>query len=351
MSTGFSETRVPLGSSPSGSGVLHGTWLFDFESGSEVNQLSMADVWWEQLTNTKRQLVPVSGATLCSLGLVNYDALTLSNLEKLSYSSTSIQGNMNGINQLVDNSVFAVRTRMGRFAKVQVLHYDYNLQIRWQFPEREIKYLDVKITLGSTPTWLVTRYTIESSQMTPSGIRSCGQGIFGSEGGIVQGQVSDEGGAFPSTISVTVSIDFVPDTHLTGLVKNFAPSVTDTGVNFFFEPKQVIQNTSLFFDLPLKPVATDYFLVRWKHTAGETVVASGQKYLSADELQKQPVTQYTIVFVPDPIGANDLDIGIVGRYQNLELTPYIQKYELSETAILIRVQKATTGSGYVLVSV
>ena len=255
---------------------------------------------------------------------------------------------MGGPNRLVDGSVFAVRTRSGKFVKVQVLHYDYNLQIRWQLLEREINYLDVKITLGSAPAWLVTRYAVESTQTTPSGVRSCAKGIFGPEGGIVEGQVSDEGGAFPSTVPVSITVDFEPDTYLPGLVKNFAPLVTDTGVNFLFEPYQVLQKTDLFFDLQPTTVKTDYFLVRWKHIAGGTAVASGQKYLSCDELRQQAVTQYTIVFVPDPIAAKDLNIQIEGRYQDSVLAAFAQTYELSDKAVLLRAQRTT--AGYVLVS-
>ena len=158
MSAVSSKTQTSLASSVSGSGVLHGTCLFDFESGAET--AGPADVWWDQQTSTERQMVPVGGAALCILGLANYDALIQSDLKALSYSNTPIPGNVGGPNRLVDGSVFAVRTRSGKFVKVQVLHYDYNLQIRWQLLEREINYLDVKITLGSAPAWLVTRYAV-----------------------------------------------------------------------------------------------------------------------------------------------------------------------------------------------
>ena len=335
----------------SGSGVLRGTWAFDFQAGIEAANLNVADVWWEQMTSTARQLVPLNGAALCSLGIVGYDPLGFADLVKLPYTANPIPGNLSGSNALVDGSVFAVRTRSGNFVKVQVLHYDYNLQIRWQTCTQPIRYLDVNVTLGNTPSWLVTRYIAECSYNTPNGPRSCGKGMYGSDGGVVQGQVSDEGGSFPSTILVTVTIDFQPDTKLEGLVKNFTPPVTDTGVNFLFEPYRVIQKTDVLFDLQPLPIGTDYLLLRWKHVVNGAVVASGQKYLSGDELRQQAVTQYEVVFVPNPILAKDFSIEIEGRYQNQDLPSFMQTYDLAEKAVIIRAQKTGSGIGYSLVSV
>jgi hypothetical protein len=351
MPTATSERHASAASATTGSGVLRGTWLFDFDAGIETTNMRAADVWWEQMTATTRQMVPLNGAALCGMGIVAFDPLSLSDLQRLPYFTTPIPANVSGTNLLPNGSVFAVRTRTGAFVKVQVLHYDYNLQIRWQTCTRPINFLDVKITLGSTPAWLVTRYALESTYNTPNGIRNCGKGMFGPEGGIVQGQISDEGGAFPSSILATVSLDFQPDTNLAAIVKNFTPPVTNTGVNFIFEPFQVIQKTDVLLDLQPPPTATDYLLLRWQHNALGQAVASGQKYLPGDELRKQSVTQYEIVFVPDPISAKDLNIQIEGRFQDQALPLFTQTYELADKAVLMRAQKSTSTPGYVLVSV
>ena len=182
--------------------------------------------------------------------------------------------------------------------KVQVLHYGRDLQFRWETCTRPVNYLDVKVTLGSAPDWLVTRYVAECTYNSPDGLRSCGKGSYGPQGGIIDGQVSDEGGSFPSNIVVTVTIDFQPDTQLRGLTKTFTPPVTPTGVNFIFEPYQVLQKTDLVFDLQPTPQAADYLLLRWKHIANGSVVTSGQHYLSGADLGRQPVTQYEIVLCP-----------------------------------------------------
>jgi hypothetical protein len=216
---------------------------------------------------------------------------------------------------------------------------------------RPISLLDVKVTLGSTPTWLVTRYVLDCTYNTAAGIRNCGKGIFGPEGGVVQGQISDESGAFPSSILVTVSVDFQPDTNLGAIVKNFTPRVTNTGVNFIFEPFQVIQKTDVLLDLQPAPTATDYLLLRWQHNAAGHAVASGQKYLPGDELRKQSVNQYEIVFVPDPISAKDFNLQIEGRFQGQTLPLFAQTYALADKAVLMRAQKLTSTPGYILVSV
>jgi hypothetical protein len=333
-----------------GSGVLRGTRFFDFDAGLEA-LAGASDVFWEQMTPTDRQMRPVNGASLCALGLVDYEALGFSDLKNLRYANGPLPGHVNGPNYLKSGSVFAVRTRTGRFVKVQVLNYGYDLRIRWQTCVRPVNHLAVKITIGSAPSWLVTRYGVSCTYNSPTGIKECGSAQYGPEGGILTGVVSNEGGAFPSSVLVTVTVDFQPETHLAGLLRQFTPPVTATGVNFLFEPYQVLQKTDLFFDLRPQPDETDFLIVRWKHIASGTPVAAGQKYLSGEELRRQPVTQYQIVFVPDPLAARDVKIEIEGRYKGFTLGTFSKTFELSDTAVIIRAQRVTPGDGYRLVSV
>jgi hypothetical protein len=287
----------------------------------------------------------------------DFDRLSLSDLQVLPYSTAGFETNL-----LPQGAVFGVRTRHVNtditFAKVQIVNwvsiegteYDLSMYIRWTTYTRPINYLSMKITCGSTPDWLLTKYLVECTYTTPNGVKNCGSGTFGPEGGTVQGQVSDESGAFPSSIVVTVTLDFQPDTNLAALIKTFTPPVTDTGVNFIFEPYQVIQKTDVLLDLRPRPATTDYLLLRWQHhnMDGQTI-ASGQKYISGNELREQPVTQYEIVFVADPVKPRDLKIQIEGRFQDKVLTPFNQTYELADKAVLIRDKKLP--SGYILLSV
>jgi hypothetical protein len=114
----------------SGQGVLRGTWLFDFDTGTESGAAG-ADVWWEQMTDVQRQLVPRGVAGIVNLGVVDVDAVTLDHLVGLAYSRTPLPGNAVGVNLLTPGDVFAVRTGAGNYAKVLVVDYGYNLTLRW----------------------------------------------------------------------------------------------------------------------------------------------------------------------------------------------------------------------------
>jgi len=113
----------------SGSGTLHGTFLFDFDGGGETS--SGADVFWRQQTSTVRSLEPKNGAQLVNLGVTSFDGLAPEGLQGLAYSSNPINGNNDSSNQLVTGDVFAVRTSAGNLAKVKVVSYGYDLQLQW----------------------------------------------------------------------------------------------------------------------------------------------------------------------------------------------------------------------------
>ena len=162
-----------------------------------------------------------------------------------------------------------------------------------------IRYLDVNVLLGSAPDWLVTKYVAQCSYSTANGVIYCGTGTFGYEGGLVKGTISDEGGSFPSSIVVDIIVDFQPPTNLIALHKTFLPSVTATGVNIVYEPYQWMHNTTLLLDLNPRPKNDDYLALEWRHRdMNKNVIASGQKFISGDELREEDVTIYEIVFVP-----------------------------------------------------
>jgi hypothetical protein len=120
----------------SGSGTLHGTYTFSFDSGGEG--LAPADVWWDIQTFTpymQAQMVPFDKG-IVNLGVVDFDSITIGYLESLAYGMTPIDGNNDNTNQLVNGDVFAVHTNYGNYAKVKVLQYgvgEYgsDLVIQW----------------------------------------------------------------------------------------------------------------------------------------------------------------------------------------------------------------------------
>ncbi|MGG6240986.1 hypothetical protein ACQ4N7_20380 [Nodosilinea sp. AN01ver1] len=112
----------------SGNSTIRGTWTFNFDTGVEGGD---GDVWWQQKTATDREMTPRGRAAIVSMGLVDFDQVSLSQLQGLNYGTVSIPGNVNGQNLLLPGQVFAVRTNQGHYAKVKVLTYDYNLTVQW----------------------------------------------------------------------------------------------------------------------------------------------------------------------------------------------------------------------------
>jgi hypothetical protein len=113
-----------------GTTTLKGTWTFDFDGGVQ-GPAGGADVWWEQIDTVSRLLVPQSGAMLAHLGKPNFDAVSLQTLKTQAYTANPINGSNNAQNQLKPGTVIAVKTSAGRYAKMKVNTYGYNLGITW----------------------------------------------------------------------------------------------------------------------------------------------------------------------------------------------------------------------------
>ena len=109
--------------------TLQGTYLFDFDSGTQTQ--TGADVWWDQQTNTVRSMNPQAGAAIVNLGAVDFSTLSCSDLHSEPYANAPIDGNDDATNQLTNGDVFAVRTNQGNYTKVQVISYGYNLVLRF----------------------------------------------------------------------------------------------------------------------------------------------------------------------------------------------------------------------------
>ncbi len=113
-----------------GTTTLKGTWTFDFDTGVQ-GPAGGADIWWEQVDSVKRFLVPQSGAMLAHMGKPNFDAVSLQTLQAQPYSATPINGSNNSSNKLTAGTVIAIRTSAGRYAKMKINSYGYNLGISW----------------------------------------------------------------------------------------------------------------------------------------------------------------------------------------------------------------------------
>lgn len=113
-----------------GTTTLKGTWTFDLDTGVQGAPTG-ADIWWEQVDGTVRYLVPQGGAMLAHLGQPTFDAVSRQTLATAAYTTSPIDGSATSANTLAAGSVIAVRTASGRYAKVKIDSYGYNLGITW----------------------------------------------------------------------------------------------------------------------------------------------------------------------------------------------------------------------------
>ncbi|MGG6264661.1 hypothetical protein ACQ4M3_15045 [Leptolyngbya sp. AN03gr2] len=84
----LSQTATSIVSS--GTGTIRGTWSFNFDTGTEAT----GDVFWQQETDVLRKMTPTGNAQIVSLGMRDFDAITVDELRSLSYSSNPIDGSI-----------------------------------------------------------------------------------------------------------------------------------------------------------------------------------------------------------------------------------------------------------------
>jgi hypothetical protein len=111
----------------SGDGTIHGTYLFDLDTGTETGM--GADLWWQNTGTFADQHMVLNGANGSSLALLPgraFDDVSVAELMEQWYADTPIAGA-----NLPDAAVFAVHTSSGNFAKVLVVHNAFDLDIRW----------------------------------------------------------------------------------------------------------------------------------------------------------------------------------------------------------------------------
>ncbi len=109
----------------SGVGIIHLYASFSFDLGKEVS--SGADVLWTDAPG-RYTVWQVDETKLANLGVVDFDAIDLAALQKLSYSKYRV---LDGASGLAEHDVFAVATTRGNRAKVLLVSIGDNLHIRW----------------------------------------------------------------------------------------------------------------------------------------------------------------------------------------------------------------------------
>jgi hypothetical protein len=100
-----------------GQTVVLGTWTWKIE-GNELGGKQGADFQWQRATETEANLVPQGGAGWAIIKEKAFDKVTREDLAKADYSTEKLAGT-----QLTPDTVVAVRTSDGKFAKLRVVGY------------------------------------------------------------------------------------------------------------------------------------------------------------------------------------------------------------------------------------
>jgi hypothetical protein len=98
-----------------GQTVVLGTWTWDI---AKNTQGGGGDVWWEQVTETERNLVFRGGAGWAIVKGKAFEKVGVADLRKAIYSREKLPGT-----SLRPGTVVAIRTRTGGYAKVKVVRY------------------------------------------------------------------------------------------------------------------------------------------------------------------------------------------------------------------------------------
>jgi hypothetical protein len=98
--------------------VLLGTWAWTVAGNKISGGLAKADVWWEQVSDSERNLVPQGRAGWALLRSKPFEKVGPEDLRKASYSTGKLSGS-----SLRPGTVVALRTRDGQYAKLKVVGY------------------------------------------------------------------------------------------------------------------------------------------------------------------------------------------------------------------------------------
>ncbi len=112
--------------------IIHGTWSCDLDLGLQTHSTDPStDFFWNQQTEVERYLEPRNGAKFHVIGNVDFDSITYSDLTGYAYSTDPINGSNDSSNQIPVGTVIAAVTNEGRYTKVRIDIYGYDLTITW----------------------------------------------------------------------------------------------------------------------------------------------------------------------------------------------------------------------------
>ena len=115
-----------------GNATINGTFSFDFDNGSggttAVPAGDKRDMFWNRLTAVASQLEPKNGAKFAAMGVVDYGAVTKTQVQTLALSGASISHVA-----LPAGTVVAFQTDAGRFGKFKINGFsgNQNMAVTW----------------------------------------------------------------------------------------------------------------------------------------------------------------------------------------------------------------------------
>jgi hypothetical protein len=99
---------------------IRGTYTYEIDTNTLGGPLSQADLFWEQLTTTTRQLDPENGAGLAALGTGSLDSISSCSGYQLTGQPIDAS---DAHNLMPAGTILCVRTHLGKFAKIHVDSY------------------------------------------------------------------------------------------------------------------------------------------------------------------------------------------------------------------------------------
>jgi hypothetical protein len=128
---GASNPQSDSAAFSNGETIIRGTWTFDLDNGVLTSGTGNSDLFWEQETNTKRTLQPTNGALFALVGQRDFDSLKIQMLKGLDYSSDGIRADNDISNAIPSGTILAYKTRHGRYGKLLIENYAYDLKVKW----------------------------------------------------------------------------------------------------------------------------------------------------------------------------------------------------------------------------
>ncbi len=134
----YDLVRSVVSTVASGTDTIQGTWSYDFDAGrggepDDDAPEETEDVWWEIVDQDagERYVVPQNTAEVALVGDVSFADVEPETLPDYDYGTDRISGS-DGDNDLAAGTVFAVRTSLGNYAKVEVTSHGYDLDVRYE---------------------------------------------------------------------------------------------------------------------------------------------------------------------------------------------------------------------------